>query len=131
MHIEYSQDPGTPRTTASIAFVINRTLIALSTIKVHMLHAGRALALKINWLESESTNFLNIYAPVNKGAHPKFWDDIEEKRLDYSLPRPDFLLSDFNVTEDAIDRALAKTDDQPATDKLRDTRLAWNVRDAW
>ena len=131
MHIEYSQDPGTPCTTAGVTFVINRTLIAPSTIKVHTLHASRALALKINWLESESTNFLNIYALVNKGAHPKFWDNIDKKCLDYGLPRLDFLLGDFNVTEDAIDRAPVKMDDQPATDKLRDTRLAWNVRDAW
>lgn len=131
MHIEYSQDLVAPHTTASVTFIINRTLIAPSTVKVHALHASRALALKINWLESESTNFLNIYAPVNKGAHPRFWDDIEKKHLDHRLPRLDFLLGDFNVTKDTIDRAPVKTDDQLATDKLRDTRLAWDVRDTW
>ena len=131
MHIEYSQDPVAPQTTAGVAFVINRTLIAPSAIKVHTLHAGRALNLKIKWLESESTSFTNIYAPVNKRAHPGFWDNIEKNRLEHGLPRPDFLLGDFNVTEDAIDRAPAKLDDKSATDKLRDTRLAWDVRDTW
>ena len=131
MHIEFSQDPDAPRTTAGVAFVINRSLIAPSAIKVHTLHAGRALNLKIKWLESESTSLMNIYAPVNKRTHPDFWDGIEKKRLEYGLPRPDFLLGDFNVTEDAIDRAPAKLDDKAATDKLRDTRLAWDVRDAW
>jgi hypothetical protein len=37
----------------------------------------------------------------------------------------------FNVTEDAIDRAPTKLDNKAATDKLRDTRLTWDVRDAW
>lgn len=131
MHIEFSQDPEAPRTKAGVAFVINKTLIAPSAIKTHVLHPGRALALKINWLETEATNFLNIYAPVNRSAHRTFWSEIEKTRLDCDLPRPDFLLGDFNVTEDPIDRAPAKTDDQPATDKLRDVRLNWDVQDAW
>ena len=131
MHIEYSHDPNAPRTTAGVAFVVNKTLIAPSAIHAHTLSAGRALALKINWLEAESTTFLNVYAPVNKNTHPVFWATIERERLAKRLPRPDFLLGDLNVTEDPIDRAPAKADDQGATDALRDTRLAWNVQDAW
>ena len=131
MHIEFSQDPNAPRTTAGVAFVINKALIAPSAIHAYALSAGRALALKINWLDAESTTFLNIYAPVNKSTHPVFWKEIEKERLKQRLPRPDFMLGDLNVTEDPIDRAPARADDQSATDTLRDTRLSWNIQDAW
>ena len=60
-----------------------------------------------------------------------FWTEIEKTQLDCNFPRLDFLLGNFNVTKDPIDRAPAKLDDQPTTDILRDTRLNWNIQDAW
>ena len=131
MHLEFSQDPIAPRKTAGVAFVINKALIAPREILAHELTPGRALALRINWLESESTTLLNIYAPNNKEEHQDFWKDIEVKRLELRLPKPDFMLGDLNVTEDPIDRAPARADDRSATDAIRDTRLAWNIQDAW
>ena len=107
MHIKYSSDPDAPRANAGVAFVINKSLIAPSEIHAHELYPGRALALKIKWLENESTTLLNIYAPVNKALQPPFWTDIETNRLTRRLPRPDFMLGDLNVTEDPIDRTPA------------------------
>ena len=131
MHIEYSSDPDAPRANAGVAFVINKSLIAPSEIHAHELYPGRALALKIKWLENESTTLLNIYAPVNKALQPPFWTDVETNRLTRRLPRPDFMLGDLNVTEDPIDRAPARQDDLGATDALRDIRLKWNIQDTW
>ena len=131
MTIIFSCDPNAPRMTAGVAFVLNRTLIAPSEIQSHELSPGRALALKIKWLDTESMTLLNIYAPVNKSRHGPFWDEVEAARLAHSLPRPDFMLGDLNVTEDLIDRAPAHADDRAATDALRNIRHTWNVRDAW
>ena len=131
MHIEYSSDPSAPRSRTGVAFVINKSLIAPNNIKSVELYPGRALALRINWLEHESTTLINIYAPVNNSLQPQFWTDVETNRRAQSLPRPDFLLGDMNVTEDPIDRAPARDDDRAATDALRNIRLNWEVTDAW
>ena len=131
MHLEYSSHPRNPRTSSGVAFVINKSLIAPSSIEAHELYPSRALALKIKWLETESTTLFNIYAPVNKPAHKAFWEETEKERLTRRLPRPDFMLGDLNVTEDPIDRAPARADDQSATEALRNTRQIWNVQDAW
>ena len=53
------------------------------------------------------------------------------ERLANRFPRPDFMLGDLNVTEDIIDQSPAHADDRIATDALRETRLNWNVNDAW
>ena len=131
MHLEFSSDPNAPRQTAGVAFVINKALIAPNTIHAQELYPGRALALRINWLETEQTNLINIYAPVNRNAHQTFWSKVEMERLANRFPRPDFMLGDLNVTEDIIDRSPAHADDRIATDVLRETRLNWNVNDAW
>ena len=111
--------------------MINKALIAPNDIQSIELCPGRALALKIMWLENESTSLLNIYTPVNNTLQPQFWTAIESERLARNLPRPDFMLGDLNVTEDAIDRAPAHANDNTATDALRDIRLKWNIQDAW
>ena len=131
MHIEFSEYPNSPRSTAGIAFIINKSLIAPKAIHTYELIPGRALAIKIDWLETESTNLINIYAPVNRSEHKSFWTTVDTQRRTSRLPIPDFMLGDMNVTEDPIDRAPAHADDRPATDALRDLRLEWHIQDVW
>ena len=66
MNILTSADPANPRTTAGVAFVINKSLINPSKIVTHELKPGRALAIEIDWMETETTRIINIYAPNNK-----------------------------------------------------------------
>ena len=131
MHILHSEDPDAPRATAGVAFVINKSLIAPRKLSTYELHAGRALALKIEWLESETTTLLNIYAPNNKTDHPNFWEGIEAERRTHRVPRPDFMLGDLNITEDPIDRTPPRLDDHTAIEALREVRCSWDVQDAW
>ena len=111
-----SHDPDMPRATAGVAFIINKKFITPREITSLELHKGRALALKVQWHESgeEDTTLMNIYAPNNKTAHEKFWEGIETECRTHRLRRPDFMLGDFNVTEDNLDRAPAHPDDPSA-----------------
>jgi ribonuclease HI/exonuclease III len=131
MQIFHSEDPHAPRTTAGVAFVINKSLIRPREVTARELSPGRALYLKVKWLETETTTLINIYAPNNRTIHPTFWKDIDTKRTTKRLAKPEFVLGDFNVTEDPIDRCPARPDDIHATDALRDTRFAWEIQDAW
>ena len=63
MNILTSSDPENPRTTAGVAFVINKSLIAPNKITAHELIPGRALAIEIDWLESETTRLVDAPQP--------------------------------------------------------------------
>ena len=131
MIICYSEDPDAPRSTAGVTFVINKTLIAPRNISTYRLCAGRVLTLKIEWLETETTTLLNVYAPDDRLAHLDFWKKVETQRRSCRLLCPNFMLGDFNVTEDPIDRSPPQLDDPSAIDALRETRHAWDIQDAW
>ena len=72
---------------------------------------------------------LNIYAPNNKSEHKQFW--LETKQHLYRLRHPNFMLGDFNVTEENIDRAPAHPDDLNAISTLREICHSWELQDAW
>ena len=128
-----SHNPVTPRASAGVAFIINKKLIKPKEITYYELQEGRALALRVKWHENgeEDTTLLNIYAPNNKAEHRHFWENIETKRRLYRLRHPEFMLGDFNVTEDNIDRAPAHPDDINAITALREIRHNWELQDAW
>ena len=126
-----SQNPTNPRATAGVAFVINKTLIAPKEILVYELIKGRALALKIKWRENEEAVLINVYAPNNRNEHKDFWKTLDTKRRSHSVRRPDFLMGDFNVTEDPIDRAPARSDDLNAIEALRNLRHSLDLQDTW
>src|SRR6266404_2370193 len=72
-----SPHPTNPRTSAGIAFVINRNLIRPDAYKSTTLIAGRAIELKLKWHESTITSLINVYAPNSKMEHPAFWEETE------------------------------------------------------
>ena len=131
MEIKFSADPNAPRATAGVAFIINKSLIAPRKITTHEIIPGRALHIKVEWLDKETSSFMNIYAPNEKAAHEEFWRTIDDTRRDHNVPVPNFLLGDFNVTEDPIDQMPPRLDDLGVIEALRDTRLAWRINDTW
>jgi ribonuclease HI/exonuclease III len=129
--LHYSSDPVNPRTTAGVAFIINKALIVPDQITVRTLIPGRAAVLSIAWSATPKINILNIYAPVERQLQPEFWSRIDRRRVRARFPRPDFVLGDFNVTEDPIDRSPPHQDDRAATNALRETKQKWEIQDHW
>jgi hypothetical protein len=110
MEIIFSADPDSPWVRAGVAFIVNKSLIALREITAYEILPGWALLIKVKWLETKETNLLNIYTPNNKLSHSDFWKCIKDTHVRKRLPHPDFMLGDFNIIEDEIDRAPAKPD---------------------
>lgn len=125
----HSSDPQTPRTKAGVAIAINKALIPVNDTHLHILVPGRAMMIQLKWPENNPLSIINIYAPVKKHEQPEFWATIETERRESHLPCPDFLLGDFNLTEDALDRAPPKHNNRQAADTLRDIRLLWEIQD--
>jgi exonuclease III len=131
LEIHNSPDETNPRATAGVAFVLNKDLLATQNSETRELVKGRALALKTTWNNQEETVLINIYAPNQRIEHKPFWESIETARQSLQLRKPDFVLGDFNVTEEAIDRAPPKKDSERATNALRDLRLSLDIQDLW
>ena len=124
--------PGNPRASAGVAFVINKALIRPKEFSVSELDPGRAIMIRLKWLESCATSIVNVYAPNDRGDdQPDFWKRVMSNRRTLRLPLPDFVLGDFNVTEDSIDRVPAHADNHRAIEALREVRREWNIQDTW
>ncbi|KAH9005679.1 Endonuclease/exonuclease/phosphatase, partial [Lactarius deliciosus] len=123
--------PTNPRTSAGVAFIINKALIAPKELKVYELIEGRALAIKVKWKENGEAVIINVYAPNNKSDHQQFWEQVDERRRSKGIRKPDFLLGDFNLTEDPIDRSPPHDDDINAIEALRNLRQCLNLQDTW
>jgi exonuclease III len=126
-----SSDPDNPRASAGVAFLINKALLAPTSVKFHVLKQGRAILLKIKWSDTSEATIINIYAPNDVREQPAFWAQVDLARRAKRLPRPDFLLGDFNITEEAIDRSPPKLNNIRALEALRETRHEWGVQDQW
>ena len=126
-----SQLDSNPRTSAGVAFVLNKDIIEAKKIKSHELIKGRALAIMLTWKNEEETLLINVYAPNKKSEHKDFWETVENERLNKHLRKPDFVLGDFNMTKEPIDRFPAKHDNQGAKVALREFRLSTGVQDQW
>jgi hypothetical protein len=83
--------------------------------------------IKIKWLKSCKTTILNTYAPYDRDIQPEFWATAITNRHTLHAPLPDFVLGDFNLTEDSIDRVPAHFDDDAASEALREVCQVWNI----
>lgn len=80
MEIIHSEDPDAPHATTSVAFVINKSLIAPKKTTIHEIRPGRVLQIQIDWLDNETTSLMNIYAPNERAAHQTMWTEVEATR---------------------------------------------------
>ena len=131
MMILNSHAPTNPTASAGVAFVLNKEKIKIKKVALKELIPGRATFLSLEWQQEEPLHLLNVYAPNDLQTHPEFWNELEEKWRSLNLPSPTFMLGDFNLTEDPLDRAPTCSDHEPAVSALRDCRQVLNVQDTW
>ena len=123
--------PSNPRASAGVAFVINKALIRPKEYAITELVPGRSILISLKWLESCETTILNVYAPHTRGEQPDFWAGATTNRRAQRAPLPDFVLGDFNITEESIDRVPARHTEDKAAEALREVRREWNIQDTW
>lgn len=126
-----SRDPFRPGNSAGVAFILNKEIINTTETEITEIIPGRALVMSIKWHNNERITILNTYAPNNPTKHPEFWNLISTTWLAKDLPRLDFMIGDFNLTEDALDRAPAQLDNENASNALRDIKHRLDIQDTW
>ncbi|THH14525.1 hypothetical protein EUX98_g9603 [Antrodiella citrinella] len=140
MRVFASEDPEAPTARAGIAVILNRQLVNADRATMEEIIPGRAIMLSVPTYKNDTIRVLAIYAPNNPTANGKFWDDIQEwvndQQMNASLNgmsvlKPNILLGDFNVVEEAIDRIPVHEDEAVATLALDDLKTNLELIDGW
>ncbi|KAI0312818.1 Endonuclease/exonuclease/phosphatase, partial [Amylostereum chailletii] len=105
-----------------VAFVINRQMTHADGVTLTEIIPGRAILLRIPWHGSMILQVLNIYAPNSPADNTNFWN---------TLPRPDIVLGDFNLVEDAIDRIPCHADADAPVEALNAFMHGFHLHDGW
>ena len=114
-----------------VAFVLNRRLVNTEELSTYQLVPGRALGIRMPWTGGRKLTILNIYAPNDMRESAAFWEVIPHERTEVRMPKPDILLGDFNIVEQALDRLPQRSDNEAATAALGDLILDFNLTDGW
>lgn len=131
LEIINSQLPANPQSSAGVAFVINKNLMAPCDTEKFKLIEGQVIAIKFKWHENDEIVIINMYTLNNRTIHLEFWEQLDAKRRTKGLRRPDIMLRDFNLMEDIIDRAPMHLDDAKAIKALRNLRQHLGIKDSW
>ena len=110
LRIIHSAAPTNPSAVQGVAFALNRELVDIANIEVAELVPGRALMIKLHWHADRSLTLLNVYAPNTNEEQIRFWPTLSQALNRNTHLRPDVVLGDFNVVEEAIDRLPARED---------------------
>jgi ribonuclease HI/exonuclease III len=126
-----SVNPDNPTASAGIAFVLHKELINNKGYTQTEIIPGRAAMLTLEWNDSMTLRILNIYAPAEQRNQPTFWQSVTDHWTSRTTPKPDFMMGDFNVVEDGIDRFPVRIDSAAATEALDGAKRALSVNDVW
>jgi hypothetical protein len=126
----HCSDPEAPN-SKGVAIVLNRDLTNADGASSIDLVPGRAMLVTLPWHGDEVLRILAIYAPNQAGENKYFWEGLKCTWEQLSLPKPDILLGDFNLVEDAIDRLPSHCDDASAVAALRGLKHSMNLIDGW
>ncbi|EPS97598.1 hypothetical protein FOMPIDRAFT_1128164 [Fomitopsis schrenkii] len=96
-----SPDPVNPTATRGVAVILNRELVDTSAIKHTVIVPGRALLVSTKWHAGKSLTILNVYAPNATTENTTFWNTLERKLAAGQLRKPDVMMGDFNLVEEA------------------------------
>ena len=129
LRVVFSQ--GDNHWAAGVAIVINKERSMSSNIEVFEVIPGRALLTRMPWHGDLLLTTLNIYAPNDHSDNEAFWKELKRKFATENIPRPNMMIGDFNLVEDAIDRLPTHLDHAGATQALYELRSMLRLEDGW
>ncbi|KAH9850865.1 Endonuclease/exonuclease/phosphatase [Lenzites betulinus] len=116
---------------AGVAFIINKNALMGREFATRELIPGRAMMLSYPWTSDKKLNILNIYAPNAAAENAAFWTTLREMYERGEMSRPDAMLGDFNVVEEALDRLPPHLDAENAVAALRTLCTTFRLADLW
>lgn len=130
LSLRFLPDPET-QNAKGIAVVLNKRLIKTGNIQETEIVPGRAITLNIPWYNDQDIKILAVYAPNAPREIRDFWKSIQNKINTNPSLKPNVVLGDFNLVEDAINRIPNKPDDFQTTETLREFKIRHKLVDGW
>ncbi|OCH95329.1 DNase I-like protein [Obba rivulosa] len=130
LSVHTSACPDNPN-SKGVSFVLNKECTNVRDVKTETLVPGRALLITLPWHKDLSITILNVYAPNDHTENAQFWLDLAACWNGRTRPKPDVMLGDFNITEDAIDRFPCREDHAPAIEALVALKAQLGLGDGW
>ncbi|KAH6918850.1 Endonuclease/exonuclease/phosphatase [Coprinopsis sp. MPI-PUGE-AT-0042] len=130
IHILNSGHPGNASNTAGIAVVINCRLVCWKRAKMKVLIPGRAILVQVPWHDTDQTlDILAVYAPNRDDENTDFWSKIKTHRN--NLPKPNVMMGDMNMVEEAADRLPSKPNAESKVNAMRSLKRKLDLIDRW
>jgi ribonuclease HI/exonuclease III len=119
--------------SAGVAFVLNKEVIETSEYSVTEVIPGRAALLSMTWRDNQKISVLNVYGHNQTIDQREQWETIEKYWERNNVTKPDFVVGDFNIVEDKLDRAPMNDsyENQVTLEAFIKMRETLGVEDAW
>ncbi|PPR01210.1 hypothetical protein CVT24_006120 [Panaeolus cyanescens] len=131
LHIIHTYDQDQTN-SKGVAFVINKYTTRWKEARATEVEPGRAMILSLPWREEEIIHILGIYAPNPVSEQIDFWEKLKNKILsDPEIPNPDFMIGDFNMVENKLDRLPPHADDRRILEQFHTLKDELNLSDTW
>lgn len=119
-----------------VAIVINRDIVRCKPrdIEAKEIIAGRALLVAIPWKNfTQKLYFLAVYAPNDPLENRNFWHSLSSafQNGNRGYPKPHFVLGDFNLVEEGIDRMPPHVDNEHSVKALQALKQQLHLTDGW
>nr|VWP01731.1 Putative Sec14 protein [Ganoderma boninense] len=103
LKIMNSGDPTNETGARGVAFAINTRMVQTEAVTMEEIVPGRVIVLTVKWGGDQGLlRVVNVYAPNNTQDNAELWRTLGEKWRNND--KPDIMMGDFNLVEDAIDR---------------------------
>lgn len=126
-----SFDEVNPTGARGVAFVVNKRLINTDNVTFGELEPGRAVTLRMKWTNGERLRIINVYAPNVASENTAFWACRLAEGGKPRAFRPDMIVGDFNMVEDAIDRLPPHRDTPEQCEALQRFLRELSLSDSW
>ncbi|KAI1781840.1 Endonuclease/exonuclease/phosphatase [Ganoderma leucocontextum] len=127
-----SPDPENQTGARGVAFVLNKKLMRDTKYEHRVIAPGRASEIRIHWRNNAPLTIHNVYAPNPARENEMMWRSLNDAYQTGEDGRgPDFLVGDFNMVDDAMDRLPMHSDDGAQTHALRTLCVQADMVDGW
>ncbi|KAJ3770095.1 hypothetical protein FB446DRAFT_647535, partial [Lentinula raphanica] len=118
---------------AGVAVVLNKQIANINGIQTHEIVAGHALLLHTKYHNDKELSILAVYAPnCDMTTNATFWETLRDFFEQHpNIRRPDFMVGDHNMVEEALDRLPYKSDPTNTMDALDDLKVLLQLEDGW
>ncbi|KAF9487812.1 DNase I-like protein [Pleurotus eryngii] len=127
-----SADAESPTQRAGVAIVLNKSFLNVGTAMTKEIVPGWAMWVQLDWNGGDTLMILVVYAPNAPTENASSWGKITDYFVNHPrIKRPNVMMGDLNMVEDAIDRYSMHMDNRTQVQVLNNLKADLHLVDGW